>query len=483
MIGHNDQIAWGFTTTTADVEDLFVEKLDPADPGRYLTPHGSEPFAARQETIRVRGAEPVEITVRATRHGPVLSDVLPSGAAEPGYVLALAATFTIPQDRSAEALWRVDRAADWTSFRAAWEGFVGPPQNVVYADAGGTIGFIAPGLIPIRKKGEGWLPAPGWTGDYDWQGFIPFAGLPSAANPASGHFVSANNKIVPDSYPYFISRDWDLPNRAERIAALLGANPLQTPTSSAQMQADTFSPMAKRLVPLMIAITPSDKAARTAIGLLRHWDFRMDRGKVGPLLFTAWLREFSRAVLFGRFGDAVADYWDLKPQVMEAVLTKRPDWCDDPKRPGSETCATRLAQSLDTALSELRRAYGADMTQWRWGRAHVAEFDNPVLSRIPVLRDWVDASIPTSGAYDTLDRGPSTIRDDRLPFAQRFGAGLRIITDLAAPRDSQMIITPGQSGNPLSPHFADLLHPWRDFGRLVPGRSVAVATLTLVPDR
>ncbi len=483
MIGHNDDIAWGFTTTTADVEDLFVEKVDPADPGRYLTPQGSEPFAARRETIRVRGAAPVEITVRETRHGPVLSDVLPPGTAEPGYVLALSATFTIPQDRSAEALWRVDRAADWAGFRAAWQGFVGPPQNVVYADKGGAIGFIAPGLIPIRGKGEGWLPTPGWTGDYDWRGFIPFAELPAATNPASGRFISANNKIVPDSYPYFISRDWDLPNRAERIAALLAQTPAQTPSSSAAMQADTFSLMAGRLAPLMTGIEPSSEDARAAVGKLRRWDFRMDRDKVEPLLFTAWLREFSHAVLFGRLGDAAADYWDLKPQVMEAVLTRRPDWCEDPKRPGAETCAIRLAQSLDTALARLRRDYGADMTQWRWGRAHAALFDNPVLSRVPILGGWADAAIATSGGYDTLDRGPSTIRDEREPFAQRFGAGLRIITDLATPRDSQMMITPGQSGNPLSGHFADLLRPWRDFLWLVPGRAAAVATLVLEPQK
>ena len=152
----------------------------------------------------------------------------------------------------------------------------------------------------------------------------------------------------------------------------------------------------------------------------------MDRDKVEPLLFTAWLREFSRAVLFGRFGDAVADYWDLRPRVMEAVLTERPDWCDDPKRPGEESCGTRLAQALEAALAELRRAYGADMRKWQWGRAHVAVFANPVFSRIPVLRDWLETSIPTAGSYDTLNRGPSTIRDDAHPFAQRFGAGLRI---------------------------------------------------------
>jgi penicillin G amidase len=483
VIGHNDHIAWGFTTTTADVEDLFVEKVDPADPGRYLTPDGEAPFVTRQEKILVRRGAPVELTVRTTRHGPVLSDVLPPGTADPGYVLALSATFLVPQDRSAEALWRADRAADWPSFRVAWRGFVGPMQNTVYADDGGTIGFIAAGLVPIRGKGEGWMPAPGWTGDYDWKGFIPFDALPQATNPSAGHFVSANNKIVPDSYPYFLGRDWDLPNRAERIEELLAKTPLQNPASSAAVEADTFSLMAKELVPRMTRIIPMDAASREALRRLQHWDFHMDRDQVAPLLFTAWLRRFSHAILFGRFGNAVAGYWDLKPRVMEAVLTRRPDWCADPKRSGAETCATRLAQSMRATLAELRRAYGDDMAAWQWGRAHRAVFANPVFSRIPVLRDWFDPSISTPGGYDTVNRGPSLIRDDQHPFEQVFGAGLRIVTDLAAPEDSRMIITIGQSGNPLSRHFADLVRRWRDFAWLIPGRAAPVSTLELVPQK
>jgi penicillin G amidase len=483
VIGHNERIAWGFTTTTSDVEDLYIEKVDPADPGRYLTPQGSTPFNSRGETILVKGVAPVDITIRETRHGPVLSDALPPDTADPGFVLALAATFTIPEDRSAEALWEVNRAADWPSFSAALQKFVGPMENMVYADVDGTIGFIAPGLIPIRRKGDGWLPVPGWTGEYDWAEFIPFAALPSAINPPSGRFVNANNKIVPDTYPYFLSRDWDLPNRVERIGALLAATPVQTPASSAAIEADTLSLMAEHLVPLMTRTVEVNDAAREAIERLRRWDFHMDREKVEPLLFTAWLREFSRSILFGRFGDAVADYWDLKPRVMEAVLTERPDWCDDPKRPGEESCATRLAESLERALAQLRGDYGPDMTQWQWGQAHVARFANLVFSRIPVLRDWLEVAISTPGAYDTVNRGPSAIRDDAHPFEQRFGAGLRIITDMASPNDARMMTTPGQSGDPLSAHFADLLHRWRDFEWLVPGRSTAVSTLILVPDR
>ena len=480
VVGHNDRIAWGFTTTTGDVEDLFIEQIDPANPGRYLTPDGSAAFMTREEIIEVRGAAPVGLTVRATRHGPVLSDVLPEGTAESGYVLALQTSFLDPDDRTADALWNINRARDWAGFRAALADVVGPQQNIVYADTGGTIGFIAPARIPIRKSGKGWMPVPGWTGAYDWAGYIPFDELPQATGPPAGHFASANNKIVPESYPYFVSRDWDLPNRVERIEELLGAEPRQSLAASAAMQADTVSIMARRLMPLMTQIQPEGDLAREAVERLRGWDFRMDADRVEPLLFTAWLRAFAHSVLFGRLGNAAADIWDLKPLVMETVLTQHREWCADPQHP-NDTCEARLAAALEDAMARLRDSYGPQMAQWQWGRAHIARFSNQLLGRIPVIRDWIAVAVPTPGGYDTLNRGPSTIRDDAHPYEQRFGAGLRIVTDMAAPADSHMMAVPGQSGNPLSPHFSDLLLRWRQFDWLVPGRAAAVNTLVLEP--
>ncbi|MGE0258616.1 MAG: penicillin acylase family protein [Alphaproteobacteria bacterium] len=509
VIGHNDRIAWGFTTTASDVADLFIEKLDPNDAGRYLTPGGSAAFATRQETIAVRDAAPVTITIRGTRHGPVLSDVLPAGTAEPGYVLALAAAFLTEDDRTAEALWSAGRADDWAEFRAALESFVAPQQNVVFGGANGEIGFIAPGRIPIRRSGNGWLPVPGWTGEYDWTGFVPFAELPQGSNPASGHFVSANNKIVPDSYPYFLSRDWDLPNRAERIDELLAAEPIQSPEASAAIQADTLSIAARRLVPLMTRINPTDDRSLAAIERLQGWDFRMDRHDVEPLLFTAWLRAFAEAVFIGRLGDDGRDYWNLHPDVIENVLTRHPEWCGappaepadpshvasalvganaagagksaKPAEPPPIGCDALLSTTLEAALASLRETYGSDMAAWQWGRAHIATFPNPVFSRIPVLQDWINVAISTSGGFDTVNRGSTTIRDDEHPYAHRHGAGLRMVADLADPSASRMIAAPGQSGNPLSPHFSDLLRRWRNFDYLVPGKAEPVATLTLEP--
>jgi len=316
---------------------------------------------------------------------------------------------------------------------------------------------------------------------------VPFADLPQAVTPASGHFVSANNKIVPDSYRYFLTRDWDMPNRAERIEEMLAATPRQSPAASLAMQADTVSLAARRLVPLMTRIVPDDDASREAIERLQAWDFRMDADKVEPLLFSAWLRAFAHAVFYGRLGDVAGEYWDLRPRIIEAVLTGAGQWCVDrtdnaPKEPEHlARCDAMLASALDDALAALRGAYGQEMAQWQWGRAHVAEFNHPVFSRIPLLRDWLRLAIPTDGGFDTVNRGPTTIRDDASPFTQRYGAGFRIVTDMASPADSLMIATPGQSGNPFSPHFSDLMQRWREFRYLVPGRTAAVATLTLEP--
>lgn len=503
VIGHNDRIAWGFTNTESDVDDLFIEKLDPADPARYLTPDGgAAAFTTREERIAVKGAAPVTVTVRATRHGPVLSDALPPDATPPGYVLALAAPFLIAGDTTAAAVWGIDRATDWHGFRDALRPFVAPQQNMVFAAADGTIGFIAPGRVPIRKHGDGWLPVPGWTGDNDWTGFIPFEGLPQATNPPDGHFASANNKIVPDGYRYFLSHDWDMPNRFERITALLAATPRQSPAASAAIQADTLSLAAQHLVPLMTQIAPADPDARQALDRLRGWNFRMDGDAVAPVLFVAWLRQFAHDVFFLHIGAAARDYWDVKPTVIEAVLRGHPEWCGSEQRyprpnpppptgegsagsapAAAEGCAALLTRSLGAAVAGLRKTYGPDMAAWRWRRVHVAAFDNPVFSRIPLLRQLFDPRIATDGGFDTVNRGLGRLGETERPYEQRFGAGLRIITDLASPLDSRMIAAPGQSGNPLSPHYADLLQRWRRFEYLVPGRAAAVATLTLEPAR
>jgi penicillin G amidase len=489
ILGHNQRIGWGFTTTESDVEDLFIERPDPADQSRYLVPAaiapgGSLPFETRLEVINVRGSGAVTITIRTTRHGPVISDLgNPANATPAGDVLALQATFLAGEDRTPEGLWAINRAKNWQEFSAALENIVAPQQNIVYADTDGNIGFTAPARVPIRGKGDGWMPAPGWTGEYDWTGFIPFAELPRAFNPPSGRFVSANNKIVPEDYRYFLGRDWDLPNRAVRINALLDATPQQSPDSSAAIQADTLSLSAQELLPLMTAITPGNERETAALATLKDWDGRMDAAQIAPLIFTAWLRDLNRLLFAERLGNAFVDYWDLRPNVIAGILTQHPEWCSDPARPGNTGCAGRLTESLHNALDQLTAAFGADTTRWRWGRPHMAAFPHPFFARIPFLNGLFLVAAPADGGADTVNRGGMAIQDPDRPYRDRHGAGLRMILDFADLDASRFIVVPGQSGNPLSHHYADLLEPWRRFSWLRLGPDMAGDTLLLEPQR
>jgi penicillin G amidase len=482
ILGHNAHIAWGFTTTTGDVEDLFIEKIDPKDPTHYLTPTGTAAFGTREETIAVRGGTPVKFTVRETRHGPVISDLggKYAATAAAGTVLALQTAWLMPDDRSPEALRGINFAKNWTEFRDAMKLFGGPEQNMVFASDTGDIGFIAPARIPIRAKGDGYMPVPGWSGDYDWKSFIPFDDLPQGFNPAGGRFVTANQKIVPDSYKYFISRDWDIPNRAERINQLLDAKDKFAPDDFAAIQADTMSLMAKDLVPLMTAIQPTDERDRRAVERLKTWNFHMDRDLVEPLIFTAWLRELDSDLFAKKLAEVFPDYWAPRPRVVHGILTEHRDWCQ-PDGGKQGDCAAVLTASLHSALDQLATRYGDDLAGWTWGRAHVAPFVNQFWSNVPGFRRLFRLDIPTDGGSDTINRGEMEFGNEAMPFADLHGPGLRMIVDLAAPAEARFLITPGQSANPLSAHYGDLLLRWRNFGWLKFGATPPVVTTHLLP--
>ena len=477
ILGHNNHIAWGFTTTGGDVEDLFIEKADPTDPTKYLTPDGPASFETRNETIKVRSGDPVSVTIRATRHGPIVSNPAAEGDA-----LALSATWLQGDDRTPDALWGMTHAHDWDGFRGALRQAVAPEQNIVYADIDGNIGFFAPAQIPMRAAGNGFAPVPGWTGDHDWTGFVPFDAMPVGFNPPSGRFFAANNKIVPDSYPYFITHDWELPLRAERIGQLLDATPMQSPETSAAMQRDTVSLMARRLLPLMLAATPGAPRAQEAMRLLKGWDGKMDRDRVEPLLFTAWLREFNRQVIADKLGAQFESYWSLHPDVIESILTAHRDWCDDRDTPSlTETCEQQLGAALDRALGELDTRYGSDMSRWKWGEAHRASFRHPIWPNIPVLGNWLALTIPDDGGYDTIDNASTQISDESQPFAAIHGPTMRMVVDMAMPDAARFMVTPGQSGNVLSPHYADLMSGWRDVTYVAFGDDASGGVLNLTP--
>lgn len=464
ILGQNGRIAWGMTTTGADTQDLFVEHVEPDDPASYETVDGPRRFETRTETIHVRDADDVTITVRATRHGPVISDVeAPAKAiATDRSVIALAATALRPDDRTAEALYGMNRATDWDQFSAALGHFEVPVQNVFYADRDGTIAMMAPGLIPIRRSGDGFMPSPGWDDRAEWIGFIPFDELPHRIDPSNGLLVNANNRVIGSDYPYFISRDWDVPYRAERILELLKETPQETVASTMALQHDAVSLMSAELLPLMLAHVGRGERAGHAARLLAAWDGRMARDRPEPLIFVAWLRELDRDLFADELGDLFPQMWALPAKLIARTLRTDAAWCDDVRTQEKETCADQLARSLDQALDGLEARYGTDMAAWRWGDAHQARHNHPIFDHIPVLRELADLAIPSDGGNDTVNRGAMQVGNTADPFADVHGPGYRAVYDLGNPDASLFEIATGESGNPLSRHYGDFLVRWRD---------------------
>lgn len=465
ILGRTDRFAWGFTTTESDTQDLFVERLTKGQEDSYDTPAGPRRFEQRTETIRIKGADPVDLIVRSTRHGPVISDLDKriGGSLANDQVVALSAMALRPDDMTPLAILDMNRARNWDEFRKALRDFHAPQQNISFADTDGNIAFFAPARVPVRAAGDGSVPVPGWSGEYDWTGEIPFEQLPQSFNPASGRIVSANHRIVSKDYPWYLTRDWADPYRARRIYDRLESDGKQTPEKMASLQTDIHSGSAKDLLPLLLGLLkPSGYLDNAAAETLREWDHEMAREATAPLIYMAWLAEVNRGLYADELGPLFDDYFGLHPRVVERMLQDRTSWCDDISTPEAETCSEIVTAAMERALGDLKRRYGADMAGWKWGEAHHALFRHPVLGRIPVIRRIADIRIEAPGGFDTVDRAQNRPDDRSAPFAAVHGPGYRAIYDLADLANSRFSIATGESGNPLSPRYDNLTEPWRD---------------------
>ena len=490
ILGHNGSIAWGLTTTDSDTEDLYLERLDPDDPNRYLTPDGTRAFEVRVERIGVRGGGEVTLTVRSTRHGPVISDVDPksAGVAKPGHAVALAAAALREDDTTAEAMWRLNRARTREQFEAALAFFHSPQQNVVYADVAGNIGIVVPGRVPIRRAGDGLYPVPGWSGDYDWTGFVPFDELPRRFNPANGRIVNANHPVVGPDYPYRLGHGDTPPYRAERIHALIDAGNSRSPAGAGAMQNDPVSLAARDLLPLMLRTVKETEARSAVLARLRGWDGTMDRRRPEPLVFVAWLRALNRLLYRDETAAMFPDVWRLRPLFVRETLKRDGSWCDDIATPSRETCREIVGKALDAALAELGARFGDEPAGWRWGDAHYAHFRHPVFGWIPLLNRLADIRIPVDGGSFTVNRGQHRAGRMNEPYASVHGAGYRAVYDLSDLDRSLFIQATGQSGHLTSPHYSDLTPLWRDgvflaIGPIAAGSADAASRLILEPRR
>ena len=494
VLGRNDRLAWGFTNTYGDVQDVFIERVVDGDPSRYLSPDGPRPFEVREEVIRVKDEQSVQLAVRATRHGPVISDLMSEQdrAKLGSVVLSLAWTALHDTDPSSRALLGIQVARDWREFGAALRDYVGPQQNIVYADVEGNVGLLAPARIPLRDPAnsiQGALPAPGWDALYDWKGFVPFDELPQRLNPPDGLIATANHQIVGSDYPHHITFDWEPSYRFRRIQELMAADTAHSMASSRSAQGDAVSTMARDFLPLLVNTDPMSAESGRAIALLSTWDGDMNVNRPEPLVFSYWYSRLEAQIYADELGALFAEAWYYRPRFIWNVLTGRRAWCDNITTEGVENCDQILARALEETVRDLAEAYGEDMSKWRWGDAHYAHMKHLPFTNVPVLNEFFDIRIATSGGPFTVNRGKYDISDEQAPFVQTAGSAFRAIYDLSDLDRSLYIQVPGQSGNPLSPYYDNFVRPWRDI-EYIPMTSArsdyaagALGTLVLSPAR
>ena len=467
LIGRNDRIAWGFTNTYGDVQDLFIERVVEGDPTRYESPGGPRPFRLREEIIHIKDSDPVRLTVRLTRHGPVVSDLMPKAHQKQmgNHVLALAWTALDDVDNTARAPFDMGRAGNWKEFTAALRQYGGPQQNMLYADVDGHIGFYSPARIPVRDTANlirGTLPSPGWDARFDWTGYLQFEQLPHRFDPPNGKIATANNAVVDDSYPHHITYDWEHPYRIRRIDELLSARDKHSVHSFVRAQGDNVSTMAGDFLVHLIAAKPESEAGRRAVEMFKSWDGDMDLNRPEPLLFSQWYRELEELVYADELGSLFTEARRLRPMFLQRALTIRQKWCNNVTTGAADSCESLVVRALEDSLAVLGEKYGNDIAKWRWGDAHYAHMKHLPFSFVPILNRIFDLRIPSSGGPYTVNRGGYSIGNDKSPFAQVHGASFRVIYDLEDLNRSIYIHTTGQSGNPLSRFFDNFVRRWRD---------------------
>jgi penicillin amidase len=467
VLGRGDHIAWGFTNTGADVEDVFIEKINPDNPSEYLTPEGWRPFVVEPMAIAVRGAGVRRLERRRTRHGPVLPGFyrdLDSMLAD-GHVAALKWVALDEDDTTIAAGLFDEEVRTVADYIERMRRYVVPMQSMVIADSAGSIGLIAPGRVPVRdpaNKVMGRAPVPGWDAAYDWKGYLSFEELPRLENPASGVIASANARIVDRHYPYFLTFDWDWPFRQQRIEELILSRGGHDAASMQAAQADVLSLEARQLKPLLIDAARRWGSEAATLDRLEQWDATMRADAVEPLIFMAWVRETVRAVYRDDLLAAFDQFFDMRAPALIRLLqgkAKGRDWCDDRTTPTHETCEEVIGRALEAALKDLQQRYGRDRSAWTWGRAHIALGRHQALGLVPGIGWLFNVEVPSPGGDDTLNRGLVDFRDGQ-PFANRHASSYRAIYDLADLDRSLYMQSTGQSGNPFSPGYRSFAARW-----------------------
>jgi penicillin G amidase len=458
--GHSRGVAWCITTAMADYQDLYIERFDGGRPPRYEF-NGQWLQAERyHEVFQVRGGEPVETDVGVTRHGPIIV-----GDPSQKYAIALRYTAIAEPNASFNALLPMLRANSVDEFEEALRPWVDPCNNILFADVHGHIGYRTRGQIPIRSRANAWLPVPGWTGDHEWQGVIPFETMPRLRNPEAGFVVTANNRIVDETYPYYLALHYEPGFRARRIRDLVQTLTQASVPDMTALQADRLSIPAQVFTRLLARVQPADSCAAQAKSYLVQWNGTMAPDSVAATVYALCREQLMRLIMEPLLGTLAREalggglYGTLMSlgQLRERLLAMlQAD--DGTLLPPGESWLSLLSTALDRTVAWLRREIGEDVQTWQWARLHRTSSRHPLAASFPELAEWLNPpAVSTGGDGDTVQAAS-------ISTATGYTVGstsvARFVFDLSDWQRSTWVVPLGASGHPGSPHYADQAESW-----------------------
>ncbi|MEM5541823.1 penicillin acylase family protein [Sulfitobacter sp. AS92] len=503
LTGRSAALGWGLTTAYVDDQDVYIEELNPDNSEEYRTPDGFKKFRKRSSIINIKDADPVTVTLRWTDNGPVLpgshynlGEITPAG-----HVASLASTLLRDDDNSLAAAMKVMRAKSVQQAINAATDYIAPAQNLTLVDRD-TIAMKTIGALPRRDaqhQSQGRMPSPGWIAENRWDGMMPYTANPEFIAPAGGILGNTNNKTVDRPFPNHVSFVWGDTQRVQRWQRLMQNREVHTRDSFIEAQLDTVSPTARALLPLIGAElwftgeaapdgTPERQRQR-ALDLLAGWSGEMNEHLPEPLIYAAWVRALQDRLIRDELGPLAEDFTHVQPLFVERAFRDvqgASKWCDVRQSAPVETCHDMARLALDDALLWINETWGTQLESLRWGDAHQATHDHPVLGDVPLLRYFVNIRQSTSGGDNTLQRG-LTRGTGKDPFYNVHGAGYRGVYDFADPDSSVFVTSTGQSGHFLSRHYDDMAQLWRR-GEYIPmsldaelARAAAVGVTRLEP--
>ena len=505
LTGRSADLGWGLTSSYVDDQDVYVEQLNPENPNEYLTPNGFQPFRSRDTIVLVKDAPAVTLKLQWTENGPVLpgehydlATITP-----PGHVASVAWTVLTGADTSMSSAMALMRARSVQEGLLAAETYIAPSQNLTLADRN-TIAMKTIGAMPRRNvdhQSKGRLPTQGRIAANRWSGNLPYSMNPEFVEPSGGILGNTNNKTIERPFPNHVSYRWGDTQRVNRWRRLMQTREVHTRESFIEAQLDTVSFTARSLLPLLGADLWFTGAAaqdgtlerqrQRALELLSEWNGEMNEHLPEPLLYAAWLRAVQDRLIRDDMGPLAREFTHVEPLFIERVfrdVNGASAWCDVLQSAPVETCADIASLALDDALLWVNEHHGDALESLRWGDAHQATHDHPVLGKAPVLKWFVNIRQSTSGGDNTLQRGRTRGGQGDMPFANVHGAGIRTVYDFADPDSSVFVISTGQSGHPLSRHYDDLGELWRR-GEYTPmsldpdlARAASVGVTTLMPE-